>query len=329
MNYRDYYKTLGVDKKASQDEIQKGYRKLARKFHPDINQDEGAEVKFKEINEAYEVLKDPEKRKKYDQFGSAWKQAQNTGAPPPGFEEIFSQFGFGGRGGMAGFGGQGGRVEFDLGGGRSGGGFSSFFETLFGGGSGRAGGQQWTAQTRPSRRGRDHEAKISMSIEEAGRGGKREITLTDPETREQRTLRVSIPKGIRPGQKVRLAGQGGLSSSGQRGDLYLTVDVLPHPSFRLEGSDLHTTVPVTPWEAALGGSATIRTLDGDVTVKIPAGSSSGKKIRLRGKGYPGKNGTNGDLLGEIRIMVPKELSERDRELFQMLASESTFTARSN
>ncbi len=319
MNYRDYYKTLGVAKTASKDEIQKAYRKLARKYHPDINKDEGAEVKFKEINEAYEVLKDPEKRKKYDQFGSAWKQAQHTGAPPPGFEEIFSQFGFG----------PGGRVEFDFGTGRSGGGgFSSFFETLFGGG--RAGGQAWPgqrAQARQARRGRDHEARISMSIEEAGRGGKREITLTDPETREQRTLRITIPKGIRPGQRIRLAGQGGKSGDGQRGDLYLTVDILPHPSFRLENSDLHTVIAVAPWEAALGGTAPIKTLDGEVTVKIPAGSSSGTRVRLREKGYPSKNGKNGDLFAEIRIVVPKELSDRDRELFEALAEDSEFQPR--
>ncbi len=332
MNYHDYYKTLGVGKKAPQDEVQKAYRKLARKFHPDINKDPETESKFKEINEAYEVLKDPEKRAKYDQFGSAWKQAQRTGAPPPGFEDIFSQFGFG-AGGAGGPGGQGRNVRFEFGdlGGGSAGGFSSFFETLFGSAGSPGAGSAWgvNPQQRSAARSRDHEAKISLSIEEAGRGGKRQITITDPATNRQRTLRVSIPKGIRPGQKIRLAGQGGRApAGGVKGDLYLTVEILPHPSFRLEGSDLHTLIPVAPWEAALGGQATIRTLDGDVTVKIPPGSSSGRKVRLRGKGFPGKNGTNGDLLGEIRIMVPAVLSDRDRELFVQLAEGSEFNPRS-
>ena len=333
MNYHDYYKTLGVRKTASQEEIQKSYRKLARKLHPDINKDPEVEGKFKEINEAYEVLKDPEKRKKYDQFGSAWKQAQRTGAPPPGFEDIFSQFGFGGAGSGGGFGSGARSVRFDFGdlgssaGGRGGGDFSSFFETLFGGGGSR-GPSPWEAQPgSPQGGSRDYETRISLSIEEAGRGGKRQISLTDPETGRQRTLRVSIPKGIRPGQKIRLAGQGASTAGGRRGDLYLTVDILPHPDFRLEGADLHTVIPIAPWEAALGGQARVRTLDGEVTVKIPSGSSSGRKVRLRGKGFPGKNGANGDLLGEFRIVVPAELAARDRELFEQLAEESTFNPR--
>ncbi len=340
MNYQDYYKTLGVAKKASQDVIQKSYRKLARKYHPDINKDPATAGKFKEINEAYEVLKDTKKRRKYDQFGSAWKQAQRTGAPPQGFEDIFSQFGFGGAG-PGGPRGQGRSVRFDFGdlGGRGAGGaggFSSFFETLFGGpGPGGPGGQAgWSTQPQPTQGSRDYEAKISLSIEEAGRGGKRQITITDPTTGTTRTLRVSIPSGIRPGQKIRLAGQGGGIAGGaagspgaRRGDLYLTVEILPHPDFRLEDSNLHTVIPVAPWEAALGSQATIPTLDGDVTVKIPAGSSSGLKVRLRGKGFPGKNGVNGDLFGEIRIMVPTKLSDRDRELFEQLAEESQFKPR--
>ncbi|MCP4201054.1 MAG: DnaJ domain-containing protein [bacterium] len=333
MNYHDYYKTLGVGKKASQDEIQKSYRKLARKYHPDINKDPETEAKFKEINEAYEVLKDPEKRQKYDQFGSAWKQAQRTGSPPPGFEDIFSQFGFGGAG-FGGPGGQGRSVRFDFGdlGGRGAGdgGFSSFFETLFGGGAPGGAGAAWNARPQASQGSRDYETKISLSIEEAGRGGKRQIRVTDPATGKQRTLRVSIPKGIRPGQKIRLAGQGGTGGSGAgggRGDLYLTVEILPHPDFRLDDSNLHTIIPITPWEAALGGQAKIRTLDGEVTVKIPAGSSSGRKVRLKGKGFPKKNGVNGDLFGEIKIMVPTELTDRDRELFEQLAKDSEFNPR--
>jgi curved DNA-binding protein len=326
VDYQDYYGSLGVNKGASQDEIQRAYRKLARKYHPDINKTPEAETRFKDINEAYEVLKDPDKRSKYDQFGSAWKQAQRTGAPPPGFEDIFSQFGFGGGGGFPGggrgFGGRGTRIEFDAG---SGSPFSSFFETLFGGGPG--GGAGWTtADPAAAGAGLDHEARITLSLEEAGRGGKREIQLTDPATGKRRTLRVSIPKGIRPGQKIRLGGQGGQAGS-RRGDLYLTVDLLPHPAFKLDGSNLTTVLPVTPWEAALGGEARLDTLDGAVTVRIPAGSSSGRKIRLRGKGFPAGAGANGDLLAEIRVMIPDELTDRQRKLFEELQASSDFDPR--
>ncbi|MDH3744657.1 MAG: DnaJ domain-containing protein, partial [Acidobacteriota bacterium] len=307
MDYKDYYAALGVSKGASQEEIQKAYRKLARKYHPDISKSAGAEERFREINEAYEVLKDDEKKARYDQFGSAWKQAERTGAPPPGFEEIFSQFGFGG----GGFGGRGTRVEFDLGnlgntGGGGGGDFSSFFEALFGSPGAQPGGGFSgfrTASPRPAAgRGLDQEARIAISLEEAGRGGKREITLTDSGRGKKRRLRVNLPQGIRPGQKIRLSGQGGKGAGGRRGDLYLTVELLPHPSFRLDGANLHTRLAVTPWEAALGGKASIQTLDGEVTVRIPPGSSSGRKIRLRGRGFPSGDGANGDLFAEIRVM---------------------------
>jgi curved DNA-binding protein len=326
LDYKDYYATLGVSKKASQEEIQKAYRKLARKLHPDINQGEDAEARFKEINEAYEVLKDPEKRAKYDQFGSAWKQAQRTGAPPPDFEDIFSHFGFGGPG--AGFGGRQTRVDFDLGGE----GFSSFFELLFGSPAGGVGGSpfggSWATPRSAQSAGRlDYETTISLSIEEAGRGGQREIAFLDEATGKRRTLRVTIPSGIRPGQKIRLAGQGGQGPGGRRGDLYLTIEILPHPNFRLEGSDLHTQLLITPWEAALGTNAAIQTLDGEVTVKIPPGSSSGRKIRLRGKGFPRSNGRNGDLFAELRIVVPRELSDSDRKLYEELAESSNFNPR--
>jgi curved DNA-binding protein len=320
LEYKDYYATLGVAKSADKDGIQKAYRKLARKFHPDINKSPEAESRFKEINEAYEVLKDADKRAKYDQFGSAWRQAQQTGAPPQGFEDIFSQFGFGGGYGDP----QGTRIDFDLGGG----GFSSFFEALFG--SGRPGGGR--PRPRPggaqAGRGIDHEAKVTLPLEEAGRGGKREITLTDPATGRRKTLRVTIPPGIRPGQRIRLSGQGGQGpGGGPRGDLYLTVELLPNPRFRLRGANLHTTLAVTPWEAALGGQATLATLDGEVTVRIPPGSSSGRRIRLRGRGFPDSNGSNGDLLAEIRIVVPEELTDQEREGFEQLAKSSDFHPR--
>ncbi|MES1240761.1 MAG: DnaJ C-terminal domain-containing protein [Acidobacteriota bacterium] len=312
MEYKDYYATLGVKKDASQDDIQKAYRKLARKYHPDVNKAPEAEVKFKEIGEAYEVLKDEEKRQKYDQYGSAWKRAQQTGAPPPGWEGI--NFDFGGMGGQGGF---------DFGGGE----FSSFFDMLFGGRRGGAaagfGGQGFRGG------GGDSEAALSISLEEAVRGGKREITLSDPGTGQRRTLSVKIPEGVRAGQRIRLAGQGqpGLGG-GPAGDLYLKIEVEPDPRFRVEGSDLHSSVPVAPWEAALGGDAEVQTLDGAVRVKIPAGSSSGRKIRLRGRGLPqAGSGQKGDLLAEIRIVVPEQLSERERELFEQLAEASSFRAR--
>ena len=321
MDYKDYYETLGVGKKASQDEIQKAYRKLARKNHPDVNKSDGAEARFKEINEAYAVLKDPDKRSHYDRFGSAWKQAQTTGGPPPGFEEIF---GFGGP--------RGTRVEF----GGSDSGFSSFFDMLFGGAGG--GRQQATWSTggwpgaqpprRPSR-GQDHEAQIRLTLEEAARGGSREIQMTDPDTGRTRKLRVKIPAGVRPGQRIRLADQGGSApAGGKRGSLYLKIELLPHPRYRLDGSDLMTTLPLSPWEAALGGKVSVQTLEGERTVRIPPGSSSGRKIRLRGLGFPAAGGAKGDLYAELKIVVPEKLTERERKLFSELAAASEFEARS-
>ena len=321
VDYKDYYSILGVARDADASEIQKVYRKLARKYHPDVNSSPEAEDKFKEINEAHEVLKDPEKRAKYDQFGSAWKQAQRTGSPPPGFEDIFSTFTSGGGERAQGFGGFGGQ------------GFSSFFDMLFGSGFGGGSGDPrvtWSTGGpggAPSK-GADHEATISLALGEAASGGEREITLTDPTTGKRRTLRVKVPKGIRQGQRIRLSGQGGLGGGGQtRGDLYLSVQIIPDPRFRLEGNDLHTTLPLTPWEAALGGQAPIPTLGGEVTIKVPPGSSSGRKIRLRGKGYPGPSGEPGDLLAEIRIQVPEQLTDEEKELFEELSRVSKFETR--
>jgi curved DNA-binding protein len=323
MEYKDYYKALGVSKKASRDAIQKAYRKLARKLHPDVNTSDGAEARFKEINEAYEVLKDPEKRARYDRFGSAWKQAQHTGGPPPGFEDIFG-FDFG-RPGAA-------RVEFD----GSASGFSSFFDMLFGaaGGGGRqqaswsTGGWPGAQAARGPSRGQDREALIRLTLEEAARGGSREIQMTEPETGQSRKLRVKIPPGVRPGQRIRLADQGGPAPpGGTRGSLYLKVELLPHPRYRLEGSDLLTTLPLSPWEAALGGKVTLDTLQGERTVRIPPGSSSGRKIRLRGLGFPGAGEAKGDLYAEIKIVVPDTLTEREKRLFSELAEASPFEAR--
>jgi len=319
LDYKDYYATLGVKKDASQEDIQKAYRKLARKYHPDVNKDPAAEMKFKEVGEAYEVLKDPDKRKKFDQFGSAWKRAQQGGGPPPGYEG----FDFGGFEGFdfSGFGGGGSSPE----------GFSSFFEMLFGSGAPGAGGRRAPrgAGGRGRMRGGDTEAAIQLTLEEAVRGGTREITLSDAGTGQRKNLSVRIPEGIRPGQKIRLAGQGQPGFDGSpAGDLLLKVEVLPDPRFRIEGSDLYTTVPVTPWEAALGGEAEVETPTGSVRVRIPAGSSSGRKIRLRERGLSAPGGTKGDLFAEFRIVVPEQLSDRERALFEQLAEASEFRARS-
>lgn len=328
MEYKDYYEILGVKKDASQDEIQKAYRKLARKFHPDVNKAPEAETKFKELGEAYEVLKDEDKRKKYDQYGSAWKRAQQTGSPPPGWEGVHFDFGQGGAG-------------FDFSGMGGGEGFSSFFEMLFGeagagrrrggGGGARPGPGAWSgggAGFGGAAGGADTEAELTITLEEAAHGGKRELTLSDPATGQRKNLTVKIPKGVRSGQRIRLSGKGQPSPiGGAPGDLYLKVDIEPHPRFKVEGTDLHTTVPVTPWEAALGAEAQVGTLNGDVRVRIPAGSSSGRKIRLRGKGLPQPGGGEGDLLAEIRIVVPDRLSDEERQLFEKLAEVSEFRAR--
>lgn len=328
MDYKDYYATLGVKKDASQDEIQKAYRKQARKFHPDVNKDPQAEVKFKELGEAYEVLKDPDKRKRYDQFGSNWnRMGGSPGGAPPGWE---------------GFGNGAGGFDFSgFSGGAGGGnaGFSDFFEMLFGGGAGgrrrgpagfggpefggagpgfggaRAGG------------GGDTEAAITLTLEEAIRGGNREITLQDPNTGQRKTLSVKVPEGVRSGQKIRLAGQGSQSMGGGAGDLFLKIEIAPDPRFKIEGSDIHTTVPVYPSDAVLGGEAEVETPTGPVRVRIPAGSSSGRKIRLRGRGLAQSGGGKGDLLAEIRIVIPENLTEREREIYEQLAGAGAFRKR--
>jgi curved DNA-binding protein len=315
LDYKDYYQTLGVKKDASQEDIQKAYRKLARKFHPDVNKDAQAEVKFKEIGEAYEVLKDPDKRKKYDQFGSNWNR---TGGPPPGWEGVN-------------FGGQGGGFDFRDFQGGGGAGFSDFFEMLFGGGGpggrrrgGAAGfGGPGAGFGGGPQAGGDAEATISLSVEEAVRGGSREIAISDPNTGQRKTLTIKIPEGVRSGQKIRLSGQGTAGmGGGPAGDLFLKIEIAPDPRYRVEGSDILTTVAVSPAEAALGGEADVETPTGPVRVRIPAGSSSGRKIRLRGRGLSQSGGGKGDLLAEIRIVVPEQLTDRERELYEQLAAAS-------
>ncbi len=307
MDYKDYYAVLGIARSASQDEIQKAYRKLARKYHPDVNSSPEAEDKFKEVGEAYEVLKDAEKRAKYDQYGSAWKAAQRGGAPPPGYENYRFDFGNMGEGGGFDFGSSG---------------FSSFFEMLFGGGRGSRRGPRPASAARG---GVDQEAVIVLTLEEAAQGGKREIAVTDP-MGNRKSFKVAIPAGVRPGGRIRLRGKGGeRTPGGPRGDLYLKVDLMPHPHFRLDGHNIRTTLDITPSEAALGSQVPVETLNGQLQVRIPAGTSSGRTIRLRGKGFPkASGGGHGDLLAEIRIVVPETLSDRERELYAGLSEASEF-----
>lgn len=316
MEFKDYYAVLGVTRDATQDDIQRAYRKLARQYHPDINKEPSAEDKFKEIGEAYEVLKDPDKRAKYNRYGMAWKAAQQQGgAPPPGYEDVWFDLRDVPEGEFGGFSG-----------------FSDFFEQLFGARAGQRGararseasGQRWS-WVAP---GADHEARLVLSLQELAHGGPREVSLADPATGRSKTYTVTIPKGIRPGQRIRLAGQGSPGSGGAApGDLYLLVELMPHPTLHLAGSDLHTTLSISPWEAALGADITLQTLDGAVRVKVPPGSSSGRKIRLKGRGLPQAHGVPGDLYAEIRIMVPPALSKEERQAFETLAQVSSFQAR--
>ena len=301
---RDFYDVLGVKRDASADDIRRAYRKLARKYHPDVNKESGAEERFKEVSEAYDVLSDPDKRAKYDRFGAAWRQAGD--GPQPGPAAGFDPGDFGGV-----------RVEFgdgDLGD------FSDVFDSLFGGcrrGGARRGFGGFAA------RGADHETTLELALEEAARGGRRQIKLADG-----RSYDVSVPAGVRDGQRIRLAGEGGQGASGgPSGDLFLRVQLKPHPRFRLDGRDLHVDLPVAPWEAALGATIDVPTLEGSAKVKVPAGSSSGRKLRLRGQGFPGPRGGHGDLYATVRIAVPKHLSDRERDLFEQLADASTFDAR--
>jgi curved DNA-binding protein len=296
--FRDYYDTLGVSRDASQDEIRKAYRKLARQHHPDVSKDPDAEDRFKEISEAYDVLSDPEKRDRYDRFGQNWKAGQDVS-------------------GAEGFDFDGFREGVDFGGADFGGAdFSDFFEGLFGArGRGGFGGFQRGGF---SSRGRDQEATLELSLEEAARGGTRHITLGDG-----RDYEVHIPAGVREGQRIRLAGQGSPGpGGGPPGDLFLRVHIRSDPRFRIDGNDLYTDVAVAPWEAALGAEVEVPTLEGTSRVKVPAGSSCGRKLRLRGQGLG-----DGDLYATVQVKVPKDLTSRERELFEELARTSKFNPR--
>ena len=302
VGYHDYYQALGVPRDASADEIRRAYRKLAREYHPDVNKDPGAEDRFKETAEAYEVLRDKEKRERYDRLGNNWRAGQDVSGAQ-GFE------GFGG-----GFPG-GARVDFG-----DGGDFSDFFESLFGArrrpagtrrsgeGSGGPGGF--------AMRGADQQAVLELTLEEAAVGGDQRLTLQDG-----RTFDVDIPAGIRDGQRIRLAGEGGPGiDGGPSGDLFLRVRIAPHPRFRVEGNDLHVDLPVSPSEAALGARVPVPTLTGTAHVLVPAGSSTGRQLRMRGEGMPTSSSRHGDLFAHIQVMVPRKLDERQRDLYEQLGA---------
>jgi curved DNA-binding protein len=293
LTYTDYYDVLGVPRDADQDAIRRAYRKLARKYHPDLNSDSDAEERFKELGEAYEVLSDTEKRERYDRLGADWRAAEQE-APEESFEDFFAGRGFG----------DGTRMEFG----------EDLFEALFGARAGGAGGPL---------RGRDHEALLELSLEDALAGGRRRLTLDGHE------VNVNFPAGVRDGQLIRLAGQGGEGrGGGPPGDLFLRVTLKPHPRFRRRGDhDLDVDLPITPSEAALGATVDVHTPTGTAQVRVPAGSSSGRRLRLRGRGLPKRGGGSGDLHAIVKIVVPKELSDRERELYEQLAEASSLDPR--
>jgi curved DNA-binding protein len=314
----DYYQVLGVERGAGQDEIQRTYRKLARKFHPDINKDPGAEETFKQINEAYEVLSDPKKRARYDRFGQNWRQVpEDYDGPVPGAGPA----GGGGFGGT-GFGGR--RVYVDTGAGDDVGFDDGDLEDLLGGLFGRRRGG--FGGTRMSAPGADTEAEIELPVEDAYTGGRRTITLQT--SSGTRGYEVNIPAGVTDGQRIRLAGQGASGlGDGPRGDLYLAVRLAPHPRYRVSGRDITVDLPVTAWEAALGASVPVDTPGGRVEVKVPAGSSTGRRLRLRGRGMPNPRGSAGDLYAEVKVTVPDRLSDAERRLWKQLAETSTYDPR--
>ncbi|MFE1788277.1 DnaJ C-terminal domain-containing protein [Streptomyces sp. NPDC059525] len=311
---RDFYEVLGVSRTASQDEIQQAYRRLARKNHPDVNKDPGAEERFKDLNEAYSVLSDPKTRARYDRFGEDFRKI------PEDFDERVAA-GAGGFRTRRAAGSGGPRVRYATGFGDDFGAdgvdIEDLLGSMFGAGAARGGVP-----------GADQEAELPLTVEEAFKGGRRTVTLAGP-AGQPRRYEVNVPPGVTDGQRIRLAGEGGRGSGdAPGGDLYLRVRIQPHPQFRLDGRDVHVQVPVTPWEAALGATVPVPTPGGGAAkVAVPAGSSSGRRLRLRGEGMPAPRGADGDLYAELRVMVPPTLGDRERELFEELAATSSFDPR--
>ena len=318
VEFKDYYEVLGVPRTATDEEIKKAFRKLAHKYHPDVAKDKRhAEEKFKEINEANEVLSDPEKRRKYDELGANWNRPERQTAPP--------------REGFSASPGEGFEFHFD------GTGFSDFFEQFFGSrgrpfsGYGRTGENGGEGESF-AQRGQDIEGDILVAFEEALRGSTRTIRLQriDPRTGESttQTLRVKIPPGVREGQLIRLAGKGQEGIGGaDSGNLYLRVKFAQHPDFRVRGADLYSDLELAPWEAVLGASVHIPTLDGMVALRIPAGTVAERQFRLRGKGLPAGHGTRGDLYAIVSIQVPSHITPEQKVLWEQLAATSTFNPR--
>ncbi len=348
VQYKDYYEILGVPRTASDADIKKAFRKLARQYHPDVAKNKKqAEEKFKELNEAYEVLGDPAKRKKYDELGANW----STGAdfrPPPGWEGFRS-----GGGGFPGRGPRGEEFEFHFGGT----GFSDFFEQLFGrgaraGGFGRRGGGGFGEEDLASERGRDIEGDIMVTLEEALRGSVRSVSVRHGvpcehcggsgqrarhvcnvcggtgQVAKTETYQVKIPAGVSEGQRLRVAGRGELGTGGgAAGDLYLRVRFAKHPDFEVEDHNLVYEAELAPWEAVLGANISVPTLNGRVNIKIPPGTHSGQKLRVRSRGLPQRGGSSGDLIVVARVEVPTQITESERRLWEQLARESRFNPR--
>jgi curved DNA-binding protein len=338
---RDYYEVLGVSRSATADEVKAAYRKLARKFHPDLNPgDKVAEERFKELQEAYDVLSDAEKRKLYDQYGENWRAVQQGGGPPPpGWEGARA-----GRGGARPQAGGFDFNDFEFGGFRNAGDFDIFEEMFSRAGRGRS---------RRTTRGADVEAELELSLEEAHRGVRRTLQMQVAETCQTcqgtgvvkdnqpcptcggtgqvvrpKTFEVNIPAGVRDGSTVRLAGQGGVGANGApAGDLYLHIRLRPHPVFKVKGDDLEVELPVAPWEAALGARVEVPTIDGQVEMNVPAGAQSGQRLRLRGQGLNKRTGGRGDEYVRLKIVVPKELSDEEHRLFEELKRVSHFNPR--
>ncbi len=321
MEFQDYYKILGIKKDASKEEIQRAYRKLARKYHPDVNKDKNAEETFKRINEANEVLKDPEKRKLYDSYGENWQYGAQQEA------QRHSQ-GFGGGRNSDGysrsfhFGSNGGFEETTD--------FSDFFNSLFG--ERFSANEQYRNFDMP---GRSHESDITVSLSDVYNGATKTISFQTYEAEKNgelrpvtKTLQVKIPKGVTNGAVIRLAGQGEKGQGhGAAGDMLLRIHIAPDSRFTVNGHDLHTAVAISPWEAALGGKIPVQTVSGNVTLTIPKGSQNGKRLRLRGKGIPKRGGSAGDILVELVITIPDTLSSEEKQLLEQISRASTYNPR--
>jgi curved DNA-binding protein len=299
VKYKDYYKILGVERTASDDDIKKAYRKLARKYHPDVSKEANAKEKFQEVSEAYETLRDKEKRAAYDSLGSSFRPGQDFRPPP----DWFDRFGAGRQEDLR---------DVDL---------SDLFEQMgiFGRAAGRRGGFGRNVPIP----GEDYETPVRITLEEAARGAEREFQL------DGKSLRARIPKGATDGQRLRLRGKGGAGmNGGPAGDLYLQIVLEPHPLYKARGHDLEIEVPITPWEAALGAQVEVPTLEGRVTMKVPPGSKGGQKLRLGGKGLPKPGGGAGDLYAALEIVVPSTLTEREKKIYEELRDASRFDPRS-